>query len=128
MDTTSQAPFPQRLQELQVSLFQVCYHTSTSCIPTHCFLFLSSDASDFQPINQLSTGGEIQFFTTNDEITLELDDTVLLIYEPLLSTFAAQLEDLSPPEFLRNTSTVSITDNDRKNHTTLNISLVTGCS
>ena len=80
-----------------------------------CFLSLNADSSDFEvlPPRQMS-GGEVQFFTRNDEITLEYDDRVLLVYTPEITDLAQQLEQLVPPEFLRDTATVQIDDNDRE--------------
>ena len=52
-----------------------------------------------------------QLFTTDDDITLEYDDTVLLTFSPFNDIIQA-FE--SAGEFLRDTATVNIIDNDRK--------------
>ena len=57
--------------------------------------------------------GVIQFFASNDEVTLEYDDTVILRYLPGIDNFVQQVADSG--EFIRDTTTVNIIDNDRKN-------------
>ena len=52
---------------------------------------------------------DIQLFTTDDDITLEYNDTVLLKFSRLIIP-APEIAG----EFLRDTATVNIIDNDRK--------------
>lgn len=55
---------------------------------------------------------EVRFFTTNDEVTLEYDDTVTL---KILSDFPGLGSSLEMfKEYLRESATVNIIDNDRK--------------
>ena len=79
----------------------------------------STDFEAFDPpFNLVGPDGNlrmIQFFTTNDEITLEYNDTVTLEYVPDIPDFVQQVEFRG--EFIRNTTTVYIIDNDRKPHT-----------
>lgn len=60
---------------------------------------------------------DIRLFTTNDEITLEYNDTVILKFISSLPELTQQLE--SAGEFLRDTATVNIVDNDRKSLNTV---------
>ena len=56
----------------------------------------------------------IQLFSRNDDITLEYNDTVILkfIINPGLAGLIQQLE--ATGEYIRDTATVNIVDNDRK--------------
>lgn len=62
----------------------------------------------------LEQDDEIQFFTTNDEVTLEYDDNVILAYVSDIMDFVEQVEGIG--EFVRNTTIVNIIDNDSKNY------------
>ena len=50
------------------------------------------------------------FLALNDDITLEYDDTVELVYEPKIQSLVAQFFDQN--EFIRQTVVVHIIDND----------------
>ena len=56
----------------------------------------------------------IQLFSRNDDITLEYNDTVILrfIVNPAITGLIQQLE--AAGEYIRDTATVDIIDNDRK--------------
>ena len=56
----------------------------------------------------------IQLFSRNDDITLEYNDTVILIFtfNPGQHSISHQLE--AAGEYVRITATVNIIDNDRK--------------
>lgn len=56
----------------------------------------------------------IRLFTTNDEITLEYDDTISLMYSPppQLPNLVEIFENMG--EFIRNIASVTIIDNDRE--------------
>lgn len=55
---------------------------------------------------------EIRLFTSNDEITLEYYDTVILKFVPVFPNFIERAE--ANGEFIRNNATVIIIDNDGK--------------
>ena len=79
-----------------------------------CYLSLNADSTDFEVLSSQMSGGEVQFFTRNDEITLEYDDRVSLVYTPEIADLAQLLEQQVPPEFLRANATLQIDDNDRE--------------
>ena len=88
---------------------------SVSNIFSCSFCFCCTVSTDFEVLDsQILSGGKVQFFTTNDEITLEYDDRVLLTYTPDIENLAMQLEQQTPPEFLRSTAIVQIEDDDRE--------------
>ena len=70
----------------------------------------SGDFEDFLPV---PASGQIRLFTTNDETTLEYDDTITLTYNPTFLTFVEDLQN-SNGEFIRDTATIVIVDNDRE--------------
>ena len=55
---------------------------------------------------------EICLFTTNDNVTLEYDDTVILRFTPDNPAFIPDVE--SRGEFIRDIAVVNIIDNDSK--------------
>ena len=55
---------------------------------------------------------EIRLFTSNDQITLEYDDRVQLVFTPDNPALIPGLEDEG--EYIRNTAIVNIIDNDSK--------------
>ena len=55
---------------------------------------------------------DICLFTTDDEITLEYEDTVILRFTPDDPAFIPTVEGTG--EYIRDTATVCIIDNDRK--------------
>ena len=74
----------------------------------------SVGTSDFQrlaPIRVINSA-EIRLLTTNDYITLEYDDRVLLRFTPNNSDLIPALEGHG--EYIRDTATVHIIDNDCK--------------
>ena len=76
--------------------------------------------TDFQPFSTpdltvtVTNDIAIQLFSRNDYITLEYNDTVILrfIVHPGLAPLIQQLE--AAGEYIRDTATVDIIDNDRK--------------
>ena len=85
------------------------------CPPLYCI-----DTTDFQPFstNQRTITATddiaIQLFSRNDDITLEYNDTVILrfIVNSGLASLIQQLRTAG--EYIRDTATVDIADNDRK--------------
>ena len=70
--------------------------------------------SDFQrlaPI-RVTNSAQIRLFTAYDEITLEYDDRVLLMFTPDNTVLIPALEGVG--EYIRDTATVHIIDNDCK--------------
>ena len=63
------------------------------------------------PISFINESG-IRLFTSNDEITLEYDDRVILTFTPDNPAFIPGLE--AQGEYIRDTATVIIIDNDSK--------------
>ena len=55
---------------------------------------------------------EIHLFTTNDEVTLEYEDRVLLNFDPILANLITRLEAVG--EYVRNTAIVNIIENGCK--------------
>ena len=76
--------------------------------------------TDFQPFSitdqTVTAAADIAFqlFSRNDDITLEYNDTVILrfIVNPGFAGLIQQLE--AAGEYIRDTATVDIIDNDRK--------------
>ena len=68
-----------------------------------------------QPIEYDSNNDDnenVDFFTSNDQITLEYDDRILLTFTPLNEFLIPGVEDLG--EYIRDTANVNIIDNDSK--------------
>ena len=74
----------------------------------------NAGSTDFEPLQQIpvSNSAEIRLFTSNDEITLENDDRVLLTFTPDNPGLIGGVE--AAGEFIRNTAVVNIIDNDRE--------------
>ena len=74
----------------------------------------SVGTSDFQRLTPIgvTNSAEIRLFTANDEITLEYDDRVLLSFTPDNPVLIPALEGYG--EYIRDTATVHIIDNDCK--------------
>ena len=66
----------------------------------------------FHPIDVEDNMAEIRLFTTNDEVTLEYNDTVILRFTPGSDRLIPGVESFG--EFIRDTATVNIVDNDSK--------------
>ena len=75
--------------------------------------FISGQA-DFVPLMPISfvNETEIRLFTSNDQITLEYDDSVILTFTPDNPVLVAGLE--TQGEYVRDSATVHIIDNDCK--------------
>ena len=81
---------------------------------------LSIDITDFQPFSTpdrmvtVNDSIAIQLFSRNDDITLEYNDTAILRYivNPGLADLIRDLK--AEGEYIRDTATVDIIDNDRK--------------
>ena len=69
------------------------------------------DFENLQPIH-FETSADIRLFTTNDMITLEYNDTVILRFTPDNPLLIPGVE--SRGEYIRHSATVNITDNDSK--------------
>lgn len=77
----------------------------------------SIGTTDFEALNTTVTVTSwrrwyIRLFTTNDDITLEYDDSVLLTFTPYSNGIIQELENTG--EYVRDTATVNIIDNDSK--------------
>ena len=59
-----------------------------------------------------SDNEEIRLFTSNDQITLEYDDRVLLVFTPDNPGLISGVEGIG--EYIRDTAIVNIIDNDSK--------------
>ena len=72
------------------------------------------DLTDFEQMRLItfSNTAEIQFFTQEDQIALEYEDTVLLRFTPYISNLEGVVEGYG--EYIRSTATISIIDDDRK--------------
>ena len=72
------------------------------------------DLTDFEEVRLISFSNttEIQFFTQEDEIALEYEDRVLLIFTPYISNLESVVEGYG--EYIRDTATINIIDDDRK--------------
>ena len=57
---------------------------------------------------------EIRLFTANDEVTLEYDDRVRMVFNPTAANLITALEAVG--EYVRNTAIVNIIDNDCKHN------------
>ena len=74
--------------------------------------------SDFAALSTImynsgsSESVEIRLFTSNDQITLEYDDRVLLVFTPDNPDLIPVLESYG--EYIRDTAIVNIIDNDSK--------------
>ena len=55
---------------------------------------------------------EIRLFTSNDQITLEYDDRIKLIFTPNNPALIPGVEDVG--EYIRDTAIVNIIDNDSR--------------
>ena len=71
----------------------------------------STDFANLQPI-AFNTSRSIRLFTTDDEVTLEYDDTVILRFNPHNPLLISDYENTG--EFIRDTAIVNIIDNDSK--------------
>ena len=82
-----------------------------------------SGQSDFESLMPISfvNETEIRLFTSNDQITLEYDDSVILTFTPDNTAFITGLE--AQGEYTRDTATVNIIDNDSKGPQLLNVCL-----
>ena len=72
--------------------------------------------TDFERIDPAieveENSADIRLFTTNDEITLEYNDTVILRFDSQRPSFVQDVENAG--EFIRDFAIVNIIDNDRK--------------
>ena len=71
----------------------------------------TSDFERLAPI-RVTNSAEIRLFTANDEITLEYDDRVLLMFTPDNYVLIPALEGMG--QYIRDTATVHIIDSDCK--------------
>ena len=88
-------------------------------------------AADFDGLRPLSVDFEIQnyaeirLFIANDQITLEYNDRVTLVYTPSNRAIIPGIE--AAGEYVRSVATVNIIDNDRKFHTSTTQVLLALC-
>ena len=77
---------------------------------------MSLGTSDFETLAPIPVfvlnSTVIRLFTSNDEITLEYDDSVILTFTPNNPALISGLE--AQGEYIRDTATVQITDDDSK--------------
>ena len=71
-----------------------------------------SDFESLQPLSVEDNSAKIRLFTINDAITLEYEDSVILRFNPASPLLIPGVEGVG--EFIRDTATVNIIDNDRK--------------
>ena len=78
-----------------------------------------SGQSDFESLMPISFVNEVEIriFTSNDETTLEYNDSVILSFTPDNPAFITGLE--AEGEYVRDTATVYIIDNDSKSFSML---------
>ena len=72
----------------------------------------SDDFEELNPIGVEDNSASIRLFTTNDEITLEYDDTIILRFVAQREGFVQTVQNAG--EFIRDFAIVNIIDNDRK--------------
>ena len=77
-------------------------------------LLLCIGSSDFEPLMPISVmnNAQVRIFTTNDFITLEYDDSIILIFTPDNPALIPTLEGFG--EYIRDTAIVNIIDDDSK--------------
>ena len=86
----------------------------------HCSMLVSqslgsTDFFNIPPVNVEVEGSDavmIELHTRNDAVTLEYDDTVLLLFSPDEDDLIEFYEEYG--EYIRNSVVVRIIDNDRK--------------
>ena len=73
---------------------------------------MPAEASDFERLLLISVRNtaDIRLFTSNDDISLEYDDRVLLVFTPDNPALITGVEGLG--QYIRTTSIVNIIDND----------------
>ena len=72
----------------------------------------AADFDEFYPLS-ITNYSEIRLFTRQDFINLEYDDSVLLTFTPNNGALIPSLE--AQGEYIRDTATVNIIDDDNKN-------------
>ena len=75
--------------------------------------FLSIGASDFESLSEIIVGNnmaKVRVFTSNDQIALEYDDSVILTFTPDNPVLITGLE--AQGEYVRDSATVNIIDSD----------------
>ena len=75
---------------------------------------MSADTSDFERLLLITVRNtaNIRLFTSNDDICLEYDDMVLLVFTPDNPLLITGVESLG--QYIRTTATVRIIDDDGK--------------
>ena len=73
---------------------------------------MPAEASDLERMSLISVTNtaSIRLFTSNDDISLEYDDRVLLVFTPDNPALVTAVESLG--QYIRNTAIVNIVDND----------------
>ena len=72
----------------------------------------SNEFETFNPVPVTDNQADIRLFTYNDDVTLQYDRTVILRFTPAISNFIDAVE--AAGQFIRDTATVNIIDNDSK--------------
>ena len=89
-------------------------HYIAKCLVQSIFIIIVIDNTDFvamDPIRVINTT-EVSLLTFDDDITLEYDDTVTLTFTSDDPGLISSLETAG--EYIRDTTTVNIIDNDCK--------------
>ena len=79
---------------------------------------VEADLERLEPI-RFTNSAEIRLFASNDDITLEYDDRVLLSFSPANPALIPSVE--ATGEYIRDSATVNIIDNDSKIILTMHI-------
>ena len=100
---------------LQVSYVIITHRVSIINIFNFCSFLGESDFAALTTImysSGSSVSVEIRLFTSNDQITLEYNDRVQLVFTPDNPDLISGVEDVG--EYIRDTAIVNIIDNDSK--------------
>ena len=93
-------------------LYDIC---TDALLITNGYIYFVDD-SDFVAFNPLWVGNTtaVHLLPYDDDITLEYDDSVILTFTPNDPDLISSLE--AAGEYIRDTATVNIRDNDSKSH------------
>ena len=100
---------------LQVSDVMIAHRDSRG---SFLFVYNFIGQSDFSSLTTtmynsgISDNQEIRLFTSNDQITLEYDDRIKLVFTPSYPDLIPVVEDVG--EYIRDTAIVNIIDNDSR--------------
>ena len=93
-----------------------CYNYRHRLSNNDLFLFIimyigSTDFEELIPISVMNNA-QVRIFTTNDDITLEYDDSIILVFTSIDRFLIPALE--ATGEYIRDTANVNIIDDDSK--------------